>query len=206
MGYLKCAFCEKKFYKRPCEYKRYNFCSQKCWREFQKKYPEVYCKHGMEGTKTYNCWVMMKQRCKNPKCQFYPDYGGRGISYCEEWEKFENFYKDMGDKPKGYSLDRIDVNGNYYKENCRWATNSQQANNKRTSRKITYGKKTMTISEWASSLKINPQTLRSRFDRGGWSVEEALTIPVGVDYCPICKQNHKARFCPKIENRRNSKK
>jgi len=87
--------------------------------------------HKQSRTRTYHCWSMMKQRCLNPKVKFYPHYGGRGIAVCPEWMVFENFYADMGEMPVGLSLDRIDPNGNYCKENCRWATSKEQNNNKR---------------------------------------------------------------------------
>ena len=77
--------------------------------------------HGMRFTKTYKSWNGMKQRCLNSNCKEYKLYGGRGIIVCEEWLKFENFYQDMGDRPKGLSLDRKDNNLGYYKENCKWS-------------------------------------------------------------------------------------
>jgi len=88
----------------------------------------------MHGTPEYTAWALMKQRCSNPNIKEYKHYGGRGITICERWNDFENFYNDMGDKPKPkilYSIDRINNDGNYEKLNCRWATWKQQANNKR---------------------------------------------------------------------------
>jgi hypothetical protein len=82
-------------------------------------------------TPAYNAWRSMRQRCGNPKCRNYPNYGGRGIVVCFRWELFDNFLADMGERPPGRSLDRIDNNGNYEPGNCRWATHSQQQANKR---------------------------------------------------------------------------
>jgi len=97
-------------------------------------------KHNKRHTKEYNIWSAMKQRCKNPKTEYFNLYGGRGISVCERWESFKNFYEDMGECPEGMSLDRIDVDGDYEKSNCRWVTNSQQSFNTRKSKNNTSGK------------------------------------------------------------------
>lgn len=88
-------------------------------------------RHGMKKTRVYTSWRGMKSRCLNDKTRDYNNYGGRGIKVCERWMKFSNFYKDMGDCPEGFTLDRIDVNGNYEPSNCRWADKTTQSENRR---------------------------------------------------------------------------
>lgn len=135
-------------------------------------------KHGMSRTRIYKTWDAMKSRCENTNDKDYPNYGGRGITYQDSWSDFEFFYADM---KSGYrddlTLDRIDVNGNYNKENCRWASVQVQNNNKRTSLALKYKGVEKHITEWARELGIHPGTLTSRL-RCGWSIERVLSEPV----------------------------
>lgn len=132
-------------------------------------------KHGKYGTPTYISWAGMKSRCNNPNNEFYSDYGGRGISVCSEWCEFDAFYRDMGDRPSGKSLERLDVNGNYCPENCVWATAEQQARNTRRNRFVKVGDKSMTHAEFERSVGLYPGAIYDRLRRG-WSIEEALTV------------------------------
>ena len=133
--------------------------------------------HGMSNTHVYAVWQAMLQRCENPNAQRYSDYGGRGISVCQGWHRFEAFFADMGNRPKGYSLDRIDNDGNYRKDNCRWALTKQQANNKRINRIIEFNGEKRTLAEWAERVGLGWYTLRSRLDVYGWNIEKSLTTP-----------------------------
>lgn len=120
---------------------------------------------------TYQCWWNMKQRCNNKENRSYKRYGERGITYDPRWEQFEYFYADMGEKPMFLSLDRIDNNGNYTKENCRWASPHTQMNNTRKNRFITYKGETITVAEASKRSGIKYQTLMSRIRRNTTEVE-----------------------------------
>lgn len=135
-------------------------------------------KHGHAApsgrTGTYRSWEVMKSRCKNKNDPSFEGYGGRGIGFCDRWNSFENFLIDMGDRPHGKSLDRIDVNGNYHVENCRWATPSEQGRNKRNNRKVNYRDKLLTIAELAEITGVPYQRLHERIVRRGWDVDRAV--------------------------------
>jgi hypothetical protein len=106
----------------------------------------------------------------------YPDYGARGIQICERWDNsFEAFYADMGPRPgPEYSIDRRDVNGHYEPGNCRWATDTEQANNKRNNHYIEHNGERKTITQWAQEVGLHPSTIRQRL-KLGWSTERAMT-------------------------------
>lgn len=132
--------------------------------------------HGQSQTKLYKIWQAMKRRCDSPKCDHYPLYGGRGIHYMPEWKNFKSFYHwaiSNGYKD-GLSIDRIDVNGNYCPENCRWIPIKQQAYNKTTSKFITFNGKTLTISEWCKILNLPYELIYQRVVKLGWNPEKAF--------------------------------
>ena len=120
--------------------------------------------HGMTHTRTYSIWEGMKRRCRPDLAESFPYHAGKGITYCEAWEKFENFYNDMGQAPDGMSLDRIDVNGNYCKDNCRWATNSVQGYNKGLDPNNTSGKSGVSFykqqGKWSAEIHVNNEHIR----------------------------------------------
>ena len=121
--------------------------------------------HGMVGTPTYRSWGCMLSRCTDPNHKQYAHYGGRGIEVCDRWLKFEGFFADMGKKPKGLTVERMDNNKGYFPENCIYATYKEQNRNSRNNRMVRYKGKTKCLAEWAEELKINYETLRSRLDK-----------------------------------------
>lgn len=146
--------------------------------------------HGMCGTKFYNTWLNMRQRCNNPKSTKYKIYGERGITVCDRWMKsFENFRDDMLSKylihskkygEKNTTLDREDNMGNYTPQNCRFATNKVQSENRRSNSLLTYQGKTMNITQWAKYLNISCSALSARILKGNWEIEKALTTPIRI--------------------------
>ena len=134
-------------------------------------------KHGMSGTPTYRTWVSMIRRCTDPRTPGFKNYGGRGITVSKRWRsKFENFVEDMGVRPAGKTLERINNNAGYMKSNCRWATRAEQSVNRRSNRLLTFRNKTQPMSVWARELNISYQTVFNR-KMHGWSDERALSTP-----------------------------
>lgn len=132
--------------------------------------------HRMSGSRIHNIWKGMKERCYNPNHEQYKDYGGRGILICDEWkDDFLLFYNWAinNDYQNNLTIDRIDNNGNYEPNNCKWSTRKEQGNNQRTNHLLTYNNKTQTISQWADEVGLNNHTLQTRISRG-WSIEDAL--------------------------------
>lgn len=126
-------------------------------------------------TATYTSWVNMKDRCFNNNNNNYHNYGGRGITVCDRWlESFENFLEDMGSKPKGTSIDRIDNNSHYCKENCRWATAKEQANNKRTNRYFLFYGNKYSLAQLCTKLNLKEKTVSARLDLHKWSSCQAF--------------------------------
>lgn len=135
-------------------------------------------KHGLSYHPMRSAYTQMKQRCYNPNSDSYPRYGGRGIIVCNRWKRsFANFLADMGERPKNTTLDRIDNNGPYSPENCRWATEDQQHANRCNSRFLEHDGLKLTVAQWAQRLGLHPNTIRSRL-RYGWSVHDILTRPI----------------------------
>ena len=145
--------------------------------QHEKKF-EYLITHGMSKSPEYSIWCLIKRRCTNPKDKCFATYSKRGI--CQEWlNSFEAFYKDMGPRPSPeHTIDRIDNDGPYSPNNCRWATKPEQARNKSSNVNLTYQGKTQCLTDWAKEMNMPKLTLYSRLKRSGWSVERALTTPV----------------------------
>lgn len=133
--------------------------------------------HGNSKKREYPVWIGMIRRCLNPDSNSFKRYGGRGIKVCERWrDSFENFYTDMGPRPPGSSIDRIDNDGDYEPKNCRWATWIEQCRNRRNNRLIEHSGKIQTLSAWAIETGIDGDSISSRL-KAGWTVADALTTP-----------------------------
>jgi hypothetical protein len=124
--------------------------------------------HGLakQYPKTYRTWKDMRARCNNPNNTEFHNYGGRGITICKQWDDFAVFFADMGARPEGLSIERINVNGNYEPTNCKWADIGEQANNKQSSIRITHNGETKTMTQWARQLGKAHGTLAYRIAHG----------------------------------------
>lgn len=125
---------------------------------------------------TFNCWNSMIQRCHNPLNSSYDRYGGRGVVVCDRWKLFINFLRDMGIRPDGLTLGRINNDGNYEPSNCRWETRSQQARNRRSSHFIEHNGQRKTIAEWSEITGLSQKAIQQRAS-AGWASDKILTTP-----------------------------
>lgn len=141
----------------------------------QNKRCDYICRHRNNGP-TYRSWEAMKTRCNCANRDNSQYYIGRNISYCDSWEEFRFFLDDMGERPEGCTLDRIDNNGNYNKENCKWSTVEEQTNNRRSNKFITYNNKTQTYAQWERELGLRQGTISDRINKLKWTEERALGV------------------------------
>lgn len=128
---------------------------------------------GGKQSPTYTTWRAMLRRCSDPGHPSYKDYGGRGIGVCDAWRSFEAFLSDMGERPEGKYLDRIDCDGDYSAGNCRWTTNRENNNNRRNNRRLELDGRTLTVSQWGDVLGLKVGTIHARLSRGA-TTEQAL--------------------------------
>lgn len=135
-------------------------------------------KNGLAATSLGRIWYNMMSRCYNHINKEYKNYGARGIGVCEEWKSsngMQQFIKDMSPRPNGKTLDRIDNNGNYSKENCRWASLKAQMSNRRSNRILEIYGKSQTLTQWSDETGISEATIRARIDELGWNTEKAIS-------------------------------
>lgn len=133
---------------------------------------KVNFRHGMKGTPTHNTWCAMKQRCENPAHDSYEFYGARGITVCQRWrDSFEAFLADMGERPEGMTIDRIDSTGNYEPGNCRWAPEDEQARNRSSTILVEREGRTQCVKDWCDELGLDVDRVYGRIRRGAAPAE-----------------------------------
>lgn len=137
---------------------------------------------GGKTSPTYKSWDSMLSRCRNPNAQGYENYGGRGIKVCDTWLDFRVFLSDMGVRPSGTSIDRIDCNKGYEPGNCRWATRIEQARNTRATKNYEMDGRSMCLAAWAEEFGVSQAVVRKRVSVMGWDLRRALTTPVDTHY------------------------
>lgn len=136
----------------------------------------------LKNNPLYRAWTDMKTRCSNPNYNKYHRYVGRGITFCDRWNKFSNFKEDMGKSFKvGLQLDRINNDKGYSPENCKWSTRKEQANNKNNNKLIKYKGKIKTLTQWSEYLNIKRSTLAQRFYVYGWRIDKCFTFERGSE-------------------------
>jgi hypothetical protein len=132
-----------------------------------------------KATGAYKTWSAMIQRCTNPRSKEYRNYGGRGIKVCDEWFDFTNFLRDMGSKPEGMTIERINNDQGYSRNNCRWATKHEQCQNTRLTKKLTMHGRTQSLAVWAREAGLRPGAVYKRI-KLGWAPERAVTMPASA--------------------------
>ena len=134
-------------------------------------------KHGLHGSTEWATWISMRQRCRDYRSSVWKKYGARGITICERWNTFVNFLQDMGKKPfPEAQIDRINNDGNYEPENCRWTSRKENCRNRRSTRFVTLNGITKSLAEWCDNAPVSYQTVHRRL-RSGWSMVSALMTP-----------------------------
>jgi hypothetical protein len=140
-------------------------------------------KHRMSHTPTHRSWIAMRRRCRAKSHHGYSEYGGRGITICDRWDDFLIFLADMGERPAGHTLDRIDNDGPYSPGNCRWAPAVVQMNNRRNTWRLTLNQETLSLTEWSERTGIPRRALAMRY-HSGWTADKILTTPHRVRKSP----------------------
>jgi hypothetical protein len=132
------------------------------------------------GKQVYWVWADMLSRCRNPQHKAFPNYGGRGIAVCERWERFANFAADMGERPAGGMLDRIDNNEGYSPTNCRWATRAEQNSNRRNCIYLEHNGERVTLREYCRREGLGYRAIAKRITSRNWPVQKAVSVPLGT--------------------------
>ena len=171
-----CIGCGVSFWRKGRDRK---YCSHICYSDNQrgKVKPITHGHAGRKKSPTYLSWRSMKLRCTNPSQPGWARYGGAGITVCARWQTFDNFLADMGERPEGMTLDRIDSHGNYEPSNCQWATRKTQQQNRDFTVWIEHDGRRLCLTDWAKETGLGLTTIKYRID-AGWNASDALTKPL----------------------------